>query len=462
MGFRDYLRVIKRQWRLILLFLAVTVALAVVLTVRTTPTYSSSVELFVSTADRGTTQAYEGSLFSAQRVTSYARLAQSRELSNSVVQQLGLDIPPDDLSRRITATVVPDTVILDIAVTDTDARRAQQLAQAVAERLTAMVSQLEAPSASTGAPIQANIVDPASLPTTPISPRPLKNLGLAALLGLTLGLGSAVLREMLDSSVRDPEDIPDVAGVPVMGMIGEDSRMRKDPLVTGANASPNRVEAFRVLRTNMQFISVDHESQVFTVTSAVPDEGKTSTATNLAIALAQADHSVLLVDGDLRRPGVDVFLGMDGAVGLTNVLIGRNKLDDAIKDGPVPNLSVLPSGVLPPNPSELLQSHAMKQVLARARESYDTVIIDSPPLLSVTDATLLAVQSDGALLVVRHGKTTKDQLRRAVDRLVAVNAHVVGAVLNMIPRRDGVVRSYNVARGPASRRNVLDPGFEAE
>jgi tyrosine-protein kinase len=201
-------------------------------------------------------------------------------------------------------------------------------------------------------------------------------------------------------------------------------------------------DTFRILRTNLQWVDVNQDSHVITVTSPLHSEGKTTTATNLAVAFAQAGHQVLLIDADLRHPGLNNYLESGDAAGLTAVLIEGVGLEDAVRQGPMPNLGILPSGGLPPNPSELLQSSAMVNVLAHAHKTYDKVIIDSPPLLPVADAAVLAAQSDGALLVSRYGKTTRDQLRRSVERLAAVDANLVGAVLNRVPRRDDVVRSF--------------------
>jgi capsular exopolysaccharide synthesis family protein len=208
------------------------------------------------------------------------------------------------------------------------------------------------------------------------------------------------------------------------------------------------VEAFRVLRTNMQFVDVDKDSKVFVVSSSVPGEGKTTTACNLAITLAQAGQKVLMVDGDLRRPQVAGVFEVEPTVGLTTVLIGTIELEDAVQESPVDNLRVLASGAIPPNPSELLQSRTMTEIVERARKEYDVIVIDAPPLLPVTDAALLASQADGALIVVRHSKTTRDQLRHSMERLAAVDARALGLVFNMVPvRRGGTSHGYGYGYG---------------
>jgi capsular exopolysaccharide synthesis family protein len=466
---RDYLRIARRRWTLIVGCMVAAVAIAAAVTFQTTPQYSSSARLFVSTSQSDSAEAYQGSLFSAQRVTSYADLASGQELSRRVIDRVGLALEPDELSKKISASVVPDTVILEISVTDPGPRQARRLAQAVAQELTAFVSELETPMGETTAPIKATIVDPASLPKAPEFPQPLRNLGLAAVLGLLLGLGASVVRELLDTSVKSHQDVTETTGAPVLGNIAFDPAAVKTPLVTDLGSHAPRVEAFRVLRTNMQFVDVDKDSKVFVVTSSVPEEGKTTTATNLAITLAQTGQRVLLVEADLRRPKISNNLRLETAVGLTTVLVGRIGLEDAVQDYSVPNLSVLTSGAIPPNPSELLQSEAMSEVLERLRKAYDVIIVDAPPLLPVTDAALITAQSDGALIVVRHSKTSKDQLRHAMDRLEAVDGRALGVVLNMVPSRrgsdaygDGYGYGYGYAPEPGRRKGTKEDPKEPE
>jgi receptor protein-tyrosine kinase len=201
-----------------------------------------------------------------------------------------------------------------------------------------------------------------------------------------------------------------------------------------------RTEAFRLLRTNLQFLDLDSQPRSLVITSAVAGEGKTTTATNLGIALAQAGRKVLLVDGDLRRPRVATMLGLDGAVGLTNVLVGNASIGDAIQVHEPTGLHFLATGAKPPNPTEILQSRLAADLLHTLEDTYDMVLIDAPPLLPVADAAVLSTITDGSLLVTRHGKTTRDQLREAIGRIDHVHGRLFGIVMNMIPRRSA--RSY--------------------
>lgn len=461
MELRDYLRIVRRRWTLILVCVVVAVGVAAGVTFSMTPQYASSAKLFVSTTPSSSGEAYQGSLFSAQRVMSYADLVNGQELSRRVIDETGLAMEPTELAGKISASVVPETVILQITVEDDDPQQAQQLTQAVAVELTEFVDELETPPGRSRAPIKASIVDSASFPTTPVSPQPVRNLGLAGVLGLLLGLGLAVLRELLDTTIKSNDDLEAITPAPLMADIAFDNRAAKEPLVSSLSPHAPRVEAFRVLRTNLQFVDVDRKSKVFVVSSSVPGEGKTTTASNLAITLAQAGQRVLMVDGDLRRPQIATMFDLEPTVGLTTVLIGGIDLEEAIQYGDIPNLAFLTSGTIPPNPSELLQSHAMSELVRTAREEFDVILIDAPPLLPVTDAALLATQADGALLVVRHGRTTRDQLRHSTERLAAVDATPLGVVFNMVPQRGGGTRhgygyGYGYGYAPEPERTTAD------
>ena len=197
----------------------------------------------------------------------------------------------------------------------------------------------------------------------------------------------------------------------------------------------SRSEAFRTIRTNLQYVDVDNPPRCVVITSAVPNEGKSTTACNLAITLAQAGSRVLLVEADLRRPRIADYLGVDGSVGLTDVMIGKRSLDEAIVGWNRGLFDLLPGGPIPPNPSELLGSHQMVATLAELATRYDAILLDSPPLLPVTDAAVLTSLSDGAVLVARHGHTRREQIMQAADAIHQVGGRLLGTVLNFAPTR---------------------------
>ena len=451
MDLRDYLKVVRRRWRLIAAVLLAVVAVVSVVTVRTTPQYESHTRIFVSTNDTSATQTYQGANFALDRVGSYADLVTGQELASRVIKKLHLKMSPAALTHKVSASVVPNTVILEITASDPSPRQAQLIAQTTADQLRTFVSELETPPGAKKAPVKATIVDGANLPTQQVSPQPVRNIGLAIALGLLLGIAAALVRELLDVTVKGAEDIAQVTDAPVLGRIQFDGGMSKQPLLPGVTSTSPRVEAFRILRTNLRFVDVDHHKKIFVVTSSVPREGKTSIASNTAIALQSAGQSTLLIDGDLRRPKLADLFGLEPSVGLTSVLLGQLDLEEAVQHHPESGLAVLTSGTLPPNPAELLQSEAMRQILDKARYDYETIVIDTTPLLPVTDAALLAAQADGAVVVVRQGKTTRDQLTHSMERLHAVGAHPLGVTLNMVQARSQQSGGYGYGEGYANR-----------
>jgi exopolysaccharide transport family protein len=296
------------------------------------------------------------------------------------------------------------------------------------------------------------VLDAARVPTAPVEPNIPRNLLFALVLGVTSGVGLAFLLESMDNTVRTTEQAQLISALPSLGMIPLGSRSpamgnhgkeltlassnEAVEIVTQVRPQSQMAESYRALRTSLLLSSLGAPPKVIMVTSARPQEGKTTTAINSAIVLAQKGVRVLLVDADLRRPSVHKTLGIGPRSGLSNVLTGSATLQQAITVSPVlPNLFVLPAGTPPPNPAELLASSNMKQVLDELREQFDHVVVDTPPTLSVTDAVVLSPRVDAIILVIRSGQTTKQALRRARDILMQVNAHVTGVLLNAVDLR---------------------------
>jgi capsular exopolysaccharide synthesis family protein len=431
---KDLIPLARRRWKTIASMLGAALIIAAALTFTMTPTYHSTARVFISTNVATSNEAFLASAFGQARVTSYADLATSGEVMEKVIDRLDLNLTPSELADRISADVAEGTVIINLDAQDPDPRIAQQIAQTEAEVLTAYLAELETPSGKTVTPIKATITDRASFDGDPVSPKTLLNFAIAAVLGLLLGCVLAVLRDLLDTTVKSPNDIAAATSAPVMAHVAFDPNMPKQPLVTDTGSHSPRFEAFRVLRTNLQFVDLDKRPSSFVITSALPGEGKTSTAINLSIALAQAGKRVLLVDGDLRRSALAKTLSLESAVGLTTVLVGRSDLASSIQHHSS-GVDVLAAGPIPPNPTEILQSRATKDLIANLDAAYDVVVIDAPPLLPVADAAVLATHVDGAIMVVRYGRTTRDQLHHATNRLEQVGARLFGITMNMTPRR---------------------------
>jgi capsular exopolysaccharide synthesis family protein len=351
-----------------------------------------------------------------------------------VIQSLRLGLTVDGLASEVSVSNPPDTVLLEIAVTDTDPQRAAAIANAVGDQFATTIAAIETPNDGGSAPVKITTTQPAAVPTAPSSPRIELNLALGFLVGLAFGVGVAWLRDQFDTTLKAPEDLETLTGAAPLGIVAFNPAAKTSPLLSH-DAGGNAAEAFRQLRTNLQFADVDNPPQVIVVTSPLAGDGKSTTACNIAITLGVSGARVILIEADLRRPKASAYLGLDGAAGLTNLLAGQFSLAELVTDWGRHTIDVLPSGPVPPNPSELLGSRHMAELLTTLRASYDYVIIDAPPLLPVTDAAVVTTFADGALIVVRYGKTTRDQAARAVHALQAVNGRLVGTLLNCAPRK---------------------------
>ncbi|HXG24684.1 MAG TPA: polysaccharide biosynthesis tyrosine autokinase [Chthonomonadales bacterium] len=286
------------------------------------------------------------------------------------------------------------------------------------------------------------IISPAG-PAQQVAPRKMANLVVAALLGLMLGVCFALLQEYLDDRVNSPEEGRRILEAPVLGYVPLIER--EDQRLLNQARGSSVLESYRVLRSNVQFAAVDTPTSALLVTSTLPGEGKSMTAVNLAIAMAMDGRSVILVDADLRRPTIHEKFGLERRPGLTNVLVGHTTLADALKTTNVPGLRVLTSGPLPPNPAELLNSKAMRQLHTELKEAAEIVIFDSPPMLATADAQVLSAETDGVIYVVQFGEAKKSAMRHASELFHQARANLLGIVFNKIDltsKRDGYYSGY--------------------
>ena len=286
-------------------------------------------------------------------------------------------------------------------------------------------------------------VERAIAPTVPIQAGPLRNIILGAAIGLLITGAIAFMLEYMDDTLKTPQDIANVLGLPVVGYVVNESGMDKNEGTPYVSANPRSpmAETFRTLRTNLEFASVDKPLKTILITSPGASEGKTTVATNLAAVMAQANKRVILLEGDLRRPRVHRALGMTNQIGLSDVFRGQMDIRDVARYSKVKDLAVITSGSLPPNPAELLASARMTQILARLVESASVVIIDSPPFV-VADSTVLAAKVDGVLLVIQPGKTHAEAAKTMLAQLHRAGAHVVGVVLNRVSRKTSNYYGY--------------------
>jgi capsular exopolysaccharide synthesis family protein len=295
----------------------------------------------------------------------------------------------------------------------------------------------------------------AEVPGSPIRPRPMMNTALAGAVGAMLAVGVAFLVEYLDDTIKDPDDVTRTLGLGTLGIIGQVKKNGEGELVTVSQPLSPVSEAFRVLRTNIRYSGVDKPLRTLLVTSAGPTEGKSVTVANLGVAMAQAGLRVAVVDADLRRPRLHKVFGVHPRGGLTGSLL-EGAMDGRLQPSKdVEGLVILPAGGLPPNPAELLGSQRFQELLATLTQHMDVVLVDSPPILPVTDAAVLARGVDGVLLVIDAGETRREVARRAVDNLRQVGAHMIGVVLNRVPtHRGGYYYYYQEYYGDGGRKHT--------
>lgn len=445
MNLQDFIKLLRSRWVTVCLTTLVAVLAALAYTLLSTPLYQASTRLFVSATTSGAsaTDLYQGNRLSQDRVLSYTELLMGETLAQRTIDKLGINMSAGELRAHIKASAKADTVLIDVGVVDKSPVEARDIANALSDEFVIMVRELETPEDGSRPDARVVVEQRASLPTTPVSPKPTRNLLGGLGFGLLFGIGVALLRDLLDNTVKARESVEEITGVGLVGTIPLDKDRRKEPAIPFDSNNSGIAEAFRKLRTNLQFLSVDNPPHVIVVTSSLPSEGKSTTAINIALALAEAEHNVVLVDGDMRRPMLANYLHLVGSVGFSTVLSGSASLSEVLQKTTYPGLTVLTSGPTPPNPSELLGSLAAKKVLSDLRAQFDYVIVDSSPLLAVTDAAILAAGADGVLIMARFAQTKREQLTHAVGNLKDVDARLLGAVLTMMPTRGNGSYSYS-------------------
>ncbi|MDR1711329.1 MAG: polysaccharide biosynthesis tyrosine autokinase [Propionibacteriaceae bacterium] len=437
MEFSDYIGVLRRFWRSIAAITIASLAVAAVLVYTLPKAYTAQVQVFLTvlTGNSGGDLA-SGANYSQNQVDSFAKVATTPLVLDPVISELQLaDMTSSRLAGFVSVSVPTGTAIMQISARAADADSAAQIANAVGRSLVNAVSDLSPTSTDGKNLVRATVIAEAVPPTGHSFPQERNFLIMGLAIGLGLGLGQALLRYVLDKRIHDEDEITEITDAPIMGRIGMDPELES---TTAGRASVSKLTAedYRRLRTNLQFINAGQEGgQAFVVTSSVPGEGKTTISLNLATVLAEAGETVLLVDGDLRRPRIAKYLGLESNVGLTTVLIGKANPGDVLQQTSVPNLTVMASGAIPPNPSELLASTAMVQLVATASKLFRYIIIDSAPLLPVTDAAILARQTDGALVVATARSTTVPQLEAALESIDTAKGKAIGIVINKL-RRD--------------------------
>jgi capsular exopolysaccharide synthesis family protein len=438
----EYLDILRRRWLGVLIIALTTLALVSTVTLVMPKKYTATTQLFIAVAGESVTDLAQGSNFTEKQMSSYAEVAMSPRVLTPVIDQLGLRTTPKELAQSVEATAQAGKVILEIAASDPDPTRAAQIANAVGDELAKAAGDLSPQKENGTKAVQATTIAEAEVPDEPSFPNVPLNLGVGLILGLLLGLGVAVLRHVLDTRVRNEDDVRSLTDSPILGVIAYNQNVPSHPVILRDQPLAAPSEAVRRLRTNLQFIDIADRPKSIVISSSIPGEGKSTMAINLAVSLADTGSRVILVDADLRQPSIADYVGIEGRVGLTTVLIGRAAVEDVVQPLGTTSLDLLPAGQIPPNPSELLGSMTMALLLERLSAVYDMVLLDSPPLLPVTDAVVLSKMAGGALVVVGADRVHRPQLQQSLESLETAGAHIFGLVMNKIALREATAYGY--------------------
>lgn len=487
-GLRDYLGVLKRRKRTVVATVVALVGIALVLSLLQTPMYAAEAKIVLrqDSGDSVFSQSRSGVVDPARVVQTEMEMLQSKPVEDKVRETIGS-------APKVAVRPIPQADVIVVRATSKKARRAAEVANAYAEAyvdvrreraindLVAAAKQIQgtisdlqrqidqAPDEQQRSRLRdqqgvfrekldqlqvdsqlkrggAELASPAAVPTSAFAPKPVRNSVLALGISLFLGVGLAFLFEFLDDTVKGKIELERATpGLEVLGLIPSVStwKLPEEAIVVSSSepASPS-AEAYRTLRTALQFLTLDREMRTIQITSANAGEGKSTTLANLGVAFARAGRPVVLVCCDLRRPRIHEFFGLTNQVGMTSVLLKEATLERALQQTAVERLTVLASGPLPPNPSELLASRHVVELLERIKQDGYLVLIDSPPILPVTDGMVLSKSVDATLLVAAAGRTTRNEMARAVELLEQVDAPLVGAVLNGVTEAGTYGYSY--------------------
>lgn len=375
-----------------------------------------------------------GNALGGSKAESYVPLVTGRAVAQRAIEETGINSSPAAVAGRVSGFVASGTVILKVSATGPTPEEARILADAVIKATAAEAARLEAGGTDpTSNPLVKIVPIDSALPGGKIAPNLQRSVLIGAAAGLLVGYLLVFLRRHLDTRVRTVAHVEEAAGTSVLGVVPTVKEL-KGRYPTGMNDLGQSAEAFRRIRTNLRFVSPDKPPRSIVITSAHPNEGKSTIATVIARALADSGQPTVLIDADMRRPTLATAFDRHGYVGLSQLLSAQIDLADTLQDTDQPNLKLITAGRVPPNPSELLGSHRMRELIDELSQDH-VVIFDAPPLLPVTDAGLLSGIADGTLLVIAVNKTHKEQVRHCARMIEQVGGQAIGIVLNMAPRR---------------------------
>lgn len=448
---------LTKRWYVVVLAALLGATLAFAASTFVTPVYSSSTSLFFSLRTGGTaSDVNQASAYTQNQMLSYAHLATSSIVLDKVVSDIGPQITKTQLRGNINVSAPQNTVILDIKVSTTNRELSARIANSVAANLKLAVATISPAESTNQATVAANVIEPAVPAVFQSSPNKKKNALLGGVFGTGISLLAIFLSVVADTKIRSVEALKSMSNIPLLGTVDRNRKSPDNRPVAVRVPNSAATERFRHILAGLRFASASHTMTAIALTSAMPSEGKTLTSLNLALVMAETKSRILLIDADLRRPQVGSYIGFDSTVGLTTVLVGDTTLDVAVQRFGNSTLDILTAGAVPPNPAELLGSARMQTLVTAARESYDFVIIDTAPVLSVADVAVIAQLLDSVVLVVDSTKLRKAQLEQAAETLENAGTHVSGIILNKIkPPKIRDVYDQEPSRGtPGDRRKA--------
>ena len=446
---KEFYRLILRNLRIILSTTLVGLFVATCFTIFIPKSYSASAELFVSIplATVEINSLAIGGNFTEQRVKTYARVVNGPDTLIPVIEELGLKEEWYELAKRVKASAPLDTSLIVLTVRDEDRVRSADIANAIGKQFEKTAGKLELEDSTGKSPVKVTLAKYATTPKSPANPKPALNLLLGLILGFGLGISIGIVRQLFDDSVKNEDQLE---GLVLLGAIGFDPEAIEKPLISSIDTFHTRSESFRQLRTNIEKARASDQVRAIAVTSALPGEGKTSTVLNLGIALVQANFKVICIEADMRRPTFHKFLTFTEKSSNLSAILEQNEVinirdlkSNAILQDENSGLQILPAGRKTKNPAELFSSPNFSSLLSLLKREYDYILVDTPPVLPVTDSGLIASVCDTSLLVVKAGRTKSQQYKGAMDNLLKVKADIAGVAINMIPLdRNGQAYGY--------------------
>lgn len=437
----DLFRIVRKHIVVGIITFVVVFAAVCAYTFLVPPKYSATSQVFAtysdsSVQDNNISNINSASTYITNQIQSYPTLATTESVLKPVIDDLGLDTTVAGLAGQLTVTNPTNTAFVNITAQSGDAKQSSDIANAVAESLSNVVEKSLYASGKES-PVKLSIVQRASVPLSPSSPKVALYLAVGLVGGLILGVFATLIRDLMATRVEEANDLQDIINAPIMGRIPTDDSLKGIKPIIISSPAGRISEEFRRIRTNLSFTSKVEGSnaRMIVITSVGPSEGKTTVSVNVAAALAENGAKVLLIDADLRHPSVADRLGLEGGAGLAHVLSGQATVKDVVQRYWKPNLHIMPAGPKPPNASMLLNSKTMTEMLDMALQTYDYVIVDTSPMVVANDAAVFGAKSDGVVLVSGRDVTMKRDLKDIAVQLENLNVPVVGFVFNFEKER---------------------------